>query len=988
MGHSGMPAPAANESRFVADDRFGEYDKVWPLKSPTDTVTVSILTDRVVGAVDADGFLEHGQQHIEQGTLAETLRLTIRANIFAVDFGGILGRDGVSVEVVLHKDTDREVSLGNLVGAFGSWQEYQLDVNINDVRFPADPCPAQDETTPCATDPEPAENKISFVFTFTGRRGANFEVDWTTLEPRYAPGLAWRPVLLVPGWRPETAAMGPGTAWADGLAQRDIGHRAVEIGSVATIRDNAGLITGYAADLCRRFGVQRINVVAHSKGGIDAREHVEGHGDVETLVMLATPNAGSFIADILQGAGAAFAPIAFGGYLLDAQEMTSGYMSLYNFLYVHNTQTAYVAVAGSYDSLLASGYGLLYGPNDEVVTVESVRALPYASGVTYPTATVDAISQGICRTRRLYNHSCLRFNTTIVDGVFPAYMSTLTAPPPAPRSLTAPAELRGLMSGGAPMPAADVTDSYTALVDAGEAAWFVLASDGDAVRMQLVSPGGVRIEAAAPQDAGMFWYTAHQIPEVEAGTWTIEVSGTETEIPSSSYAVTAHTQQPPGLGIALTGRVDDLCAVGIPSEIVATVTADGAPLTGSAVTATVVQPDGTPLTPIDLAEAGDGQHAGSFTASQVGTHSVVLRAEATSPAFARETPLAVSVVPATAAFVGEISDAGVDTDGDGRFDQLLVEVGVEVDVAAGYRLHGTLFDGSGATVEQVTVDVELSPGVQTVPLAFDGGGLFAAGADGPYLLDDLVLKDLATGIGLARGPAYTTAAYAHTDFERPLPLLLTGNVSDRGVHTEHMDRLPYEAMVVDVEVDLAVAAELTGTASLYAEDGTLVTVGAVHADLDAGVGIVEFRFSAPSIFAVGRAGPYTLRTLSLQGTAADGTPLFLREPDVVTVTQPYRLEDFAESPRFTVGGTVTGLIGGGQLELQLSCVGPPFTPETVKLRPGNGPFVFPIARLVSGNTYAVVVTQQPTTPAQICTITNSGGTVEDGNVTDITVTCT
>lgn len=122
----------------------------------------------------------------------------------------------------------------------------------------------------------------------------------------------------------------------------------------------------------------------------------------------------------------------------------------------------------------------------------------------------------------------------------------------------------------------------------------------------------------------------------------------------------------------------------------------------------------------------------------------------------------VSVAPATAGFGGEISDAGVDTDGDGRFDQLLVEVGVEMDVAAGYRLHGTLFDGSGATIEQVTVDVELSPGAQTVPLAFDGGGLFAAGADGPYLLDDLVIKDLATGIGLARGPAYTTAAYAHT----------------------------------------------------------------------------------------------------------------------------------------------------------------------------------------------------------------------------------
>jgi hypothetical protein len=114
----------------------------------------------------------------------------------------------------------------------------------------------------------------------------------------------------------------------------------------------------------------------------------------------------------------------------------------------------------------------------------------------------------------------------------------------------------------------------------------------------------------------------------------------------------------------------------------------------------------------------------------------------------------------------------------------------------------------------------------------------------------------------------------------------------------------------------------------------------------------------------------------------------LQAPGVVAVTQPYRLEDFAPSPGFTVGGTVTGLIGSGQLELELSTEGPPGTPATTTLRPRNGPFTFFLfPQLVSGNSYQVRVTQQPTNPVQVCTITNASGTIEDANVTNVEVRC-
>ena len=253
------------------------------------------------------------------------------------------------------------------------------------------------------------------------------------------------------------------------------------------------------------------------------------------------------------------------------------------------------------------------------------------------------------------------------------------------------------------------------------------------------------------------------------------------------------------------------------------------------------------------------------------------------------------------------------------------------------------------------MEQQLAPGPQTVSLAFDGALLFALGHDGPYLLEDLVVEDVATETGLAVGPTYTTAAYAHTDFQRP-PLLLTGNTSDHGAHTVHMERLPFEELVVEVEVDTMVAVEAEAAAKLYAEDGTFVAVANTASSLEPGLVMVEFRFPAGQIFQAGKPGPYTVQLFSIWGTSTDGTAVSLQAPGVVAVTQPYRLEDFAPSPGFTVGGTLTGMIGSRQVELELATEGPPGTPPITTLRPRNGPFTFFLSpQLVSGNSYQVRV---------------------------------
>jgi hypothetical protein len=81
---------------------------------------------------------------------------------------------------------------------------------------------------------------------------------------------------------------------------------------------------------------------------------------------------------------------------------------------------------------------------------------------------------------------------------------------------------------------------------------------------------------------------------------------------------------------------------------------------------------------------------------------------------------------------------------------------------------------------------------------------------------------------------------------------------------------------------------------------------------------------------------------------------------------------------FTVGGTVSGLLGTG-LELQNN------GGDTLPIG-ADGAFTFPKA-LASGATFNVTVRSQPSGPTQACSVGNGAGTVGGGNVTSVVVSC-
>lgn len=88
-------------------------------------------------------------------------------------------------------------------------------------------------------------------------------------------------------------------------------------------------------------------------------------------------------------------------------------------------------------------------------------------------------------------------------------------------------------------------------------------------------------------------------------------------------------------------------------------------------------------------------------------------------------------------------------------------------------------------------------------------------------------------------------------------------------------------------------------------------------------------------------------------------------------------QSVAANSTYTVGGTVSGLIGG---ELILQNNGADNLAQC-----SNGSFTFstPVA---GGSAYSVTVLQQPA--GQICTVSNSSGMTNGANVTNVTVNCT
>jgi len=169
----------------------------------------------------------------------------------------------------------------------GSWTTLTVDVPVDLLKFP--------DQQSAGGGPVPAENSIELRSSQAappGPQHRDLEVDWGRFVVK---GI--RPWVLVHGF----GSGGGVWRWEQDLAPAEgiPTHSFSFANNNDSWQSHAQEVEDAVQAAKRRFGVQKVNVVAHSKGGIDTRAYLSGGAqDVENFVMIATPNSGSPLADL------------------------------------------------------------------------------------------------------------------------------------------------------------------------------------------------------------------------------------------------------------------------------------------------------------------------------------------------------------------------------------------------------------------------------------------------------------------------------------------------------------------------------------------------------------------------------------------------------------------------------------------------------------------------------------------------------------------
>jgi len=133
--------------------------------------------------------------------------------------------------------------------------------------------------------------------------------------------------------------------------------------------DKCGDAVGHASEIGeivqlvkRETGSDRVNIVGHSKGGIDARVYLaNGTKDVENLVMIGTPNQGTPLAEFTDSCSPAILDVLPGANATKAEM---------------NPNTNYWTIAGDWQHEI-EGNPVLQGIDDGQVQVSSVESEQY-----------------------------------------------------------------------------------------------------------------------------------------------------------------------------------------------------------------------------------------------------------------------------------------------------------------------------------------------------------------------------------------------------------------------------------------------------------------------------------------------------------------------------------------------------------------------------------------------------------------------------------
>ncbi|GGE09616.1 hypothetical protein GCM10011571_08660 [Marinithermofilum abyssi] len=363
------------------------------------------------------------------------------------------------------------------------------------------------------------------------------------------------PIVFVPGlngkaqdWWEDTEYYGTNDMYAYAYNQ---GYRTAFVqlydaagNGAADMWDNGKLLAGLLTDIHHYFG-EPVNIVAHSKGGIDAQSALIHYGawpHVGRVVTLSSPHRGSHLADLAFSWWAGWLAELIGARDEGTESLQTGYMEHFRSVtdeHRNAGKNTYYTAAGTdwgpFPSALWTGgaYLSVHGENDGLVNVWSTP-LPYA--------------------RHLYteewDHDAIRLGRTSFPRVDPYLRSIKTADPVGHAEVAAagmaavpsPSGGEQVVRGGK-LTAGQVLEEGIAVPDSLEQGIFQVLTDQDHVTVKLESPDGTIYSARSREyihgtDHQVFasaHVQAFQIPTPQRGLWKVRLESPE----DGAYLLTA-----------------------------------------------------------------------------------------------------------------------------------------------------------------------------------------------------------------------------------------------------------------------------------------------------------------------------------------------------------------------------------------------------------------------------------------------------------------
>ena len=233
------------------------------------------------------------------------------------------------------------------------------------------------------------------------------------------------------------------------------------------------------------------------------------------------------------------------------------------------------------------------------------------------------------------------------------------------------------------------------------------------------------------------------------------------------------------------------------------------------------------------------------------------------------------------------SDAGVDSDADGLFNAIAVDVSVSVSQAGTYIVSGILSDSTGLVSLGFDSATEtLSAGAHTIHLEFSTLPMVSADIDGPYVATLTMWTETGDMVGSG---SHTTAPYIVSEFD-PFPAQFGSPHSDRGVDRDVPADGEYNVLEVNVRINVTDPGLYSLNANLLDSSGaTFITGDSWVGSLSAGTHTVPLYFPGVSIRSSGFDGPYFVN-MTLFVFPPGGFPIPIDAEGYLT--QSYNSTDF------------------------------------------------------------------------------------------------